>query len=100
MHQIYDANTTPQRLGQMKNLSMQDTSRSEFHKDLKAGTLPQWMFITPNMTSDGHDTSVTQAGTWLKSFLEPLINDKQSSFWDKTLVLITFDENHTCKLTC
>lgn len=92
---IYDANTNPQRLSQLKNLSMQDTSRSEFHKDLAAGTLPQWMFITPNMTSDGHDTSVTTAGVWLKAFLEPLVNDKKSSFWDNTLVLITFDENHT-----
>jgi acid phosphatase len=35
-----------------------------FTTDLNAGTLPQWMFITPNMTSDGHDTTVTVAGTW------------------------------------
>jgi hypothetical protein len=46
-------------------------------------------------TSDGHDTSVTVAGQWCRDFLEPLINDKKSSFWDRTLVLITFDETET-----
>lgn len=51
------------------------------------------MFITPNMTSDGHDTSVTVAGTWLRTFLEPLLTDK--NFMQNTLVLITFDENET-----
>jgi acid phosphatase len=45
------------------------------------------------MTSDGHDTSVTVAGVWLKSFLAPLLEDK--NFIDNTLVLITFDENET-----
>jgi acid phosphatase len=64
-----------------------------FFEDLKNDKLPQWMFVTPNMTSDGHDTSVTTAGVWLKTFLEPLMNDKK--FMDNTLVMITFDENET-----
>lgn len=51
------------------------------------------MFITPNMTSDGHDTDVSVAGKWTRSFLEPLLNDKR--FMQNTLVLITFDENET-----
>jgi len=51
------------------------------------------MFITPNMTSDGHDTSVTVAGAWLRNFLEPLLTNK--NFLKNTLVLITFDENET-----
>ncbi|KAJ2972701.1 hypothetical protein NQ176_g7008 [Zarea fungicola] len=81
------------RLAQIKNLSMIDTSRSEFHKDLKANKLPQWMFITPNMTSDGHDTSITVAGAWCRTFLEPLLTDK--NFMQNTLVVLTFDENET-----
>lgn len=51
------------------------------------------MFITPNMTSDGHDTSVTVAGTWTRTFLEPLLSDPR--FMNNTLVLVTFDENET-----
>ena len=45
------------------------------------------------MTSDGHDTSVTVAGEWLKTFLTPLLNDP--NFMQNTLVLLTFDENET-----
>jgi Phosphoesterase family len=51
------------------------------------------MFVAPNMTSDGHDTSVTVVGAWLKGFLTPLLTDKR--FMDNTLVLITFYENET-----
>ncbi|KAL6868601.1 acid phosphatase-like protein [Trichoderma novae-zelandiae] len=80
-----------QRLSQDKNLSMIDTSRSMFHKDLEANKLPQWMFITPNMTSDGHDTNVAVAGKWCRAFLEPLLDNK--NFMQNTLVLVTWDEN-------
>ncbi|WYZ41241.1 hypothetical protein EsH8_V_000136 [Colletotrichum jinshuiense] len=82
-----------QRLSQIKNISITNKEASMFHKDLKANKLPQWMFITPNMTSDGHDTSVTVAGTWTRNFLEPLLEDK--NFMNNTLVLVTFDENET-----
>jgi hypothetical protein len=68
-----------------------------FFKDLKDNKLPQWMFITPNMTSDAHDTSVTVAGEWLRNFLGPLLDDK--NFMQNTMVLITFDENGTVTRT-
>jgi acid phosphatase len=77
---------SPQRAAQIKNTTL-------FYEDLKANKLPQWLFITPNMTSDGHDTSVTVAGEWLKGFLTPLLEDK--NFLDNTLVLLTFDENES-----
>jgi acid phosphatase len=84
---LYDSVANdPDRLACIKNLTM-------FQKDLKEDKLPQWMFITPNMTSDGHDTSVTTAGTWVRTFLDPLLNNE--NFMKNTLVLITFDENHT-----
>lgn len=76
----------PSRLQKIKNTTL-------FHADLTSNHLPQWLFITPNMTSDGHDTSVTTAGTWLRSFLEPLLSN--SHFMNETLVLITFDESET-----
>lgn len=60
-----------------------------FYEDLKNNNLPQWMFITPNMTDDGHDTSVTVAGAWTRNFLGPLLSDK--NFMQNTLVLITFE---------
>jgi hypothetical protein len=55
------------------------------------------MFITPNMTDDGHDTSVTVAGQFTRRFLTPLMTNKY--FMDRTLILVTFDENHTYQRT-
>jgi acid phosphatase len=44
---LYDSVAQKQdRLARTKPLSL-------FNQDLKANALPQWMFITPNMTSDG-----------------------------------------------
>ncbi|KAJ2981935.1 hypothetical protein NQ176_g1718 [Zarea fungicola] len=83
----------PSRLAQVKNMSLTDTSRSEFHKDLTADKLPQWMFITPNMTSDGHDTDVRTSGKWCRYFLEPLLKDPR--FTKNTLILLTWDETDT-----
>lgn len=73
-------------LAKIKNYTM-------FYEDLNANTLPQWMFITPNMTNDGHGTSVTTAGAWSKSFLKPLLSN--SNFMNNTLVLLTFDETES-----
>lgn len=83
---LYDVNTSPRRLSYQKNLT-------EFYTDLAKKDLPQWIFITPNMTSDGHDTSVTTAGAWMRNFLEPLMSN--SYFMDNTLILVTFDETET-----
>ncbi|CAJ2510287.1 Uu.00g061870.m01.CDS01 [Anthostomella pinea] len=83
----YDSNAgVVDRLAVMKNLTL-------FYDDLESETLPQWMFITPNMTSDGHDTDVTVAGTWTRNFLDPLLDDAR--FMQNTLVLVTFDENES-----
>lgn len=49
------------------------------------------MFITPNMTDDGHDSSVTVAGAFCRRFLEPLMSNQY--FMERTLILLTFDEN-------
>ncbi|KAK9422995.1 hypothetical protein SUNI508_04662 [Seiridium unicorne] len=84
---IYNANAAEtDRLSLIKNLTL-------FYEDLENDTLPQWMFITPNMTSDGHDTDVSVAGTWTRNFLEPLLDDDR--FMKNTLVLVTFDENES-----
>ncbi|KAH7079017.1 phosphoesterase family-domain-containing protein [Paraphoma chrysanthemicola] len=79
---LYDSVAQKQdRLARIKNLTL-------YNEELKSNTLPQWMFITPNMTSD-----VTVAGSWTRKFLEPLLGNK--NFMNNTLVLVTFDENHS-----
>lgn len=56
----YDSvSSVDDRLAKTKNFTM-------FDSDLKNNKLPQWMFITPNMTNDGHDSSIVShlyAGT-------------------------------------
>ncbi|KAF3173941.1 hypothetical protein EYR41_004366 [Orbilia oligospora] len=76
----------PDRRACIKNFTL-------FYEDLKSNKLPQWLFITPDQQNNGHDTSVTYAGKWLRGFLEPLLDDP--NFINNTLVLVTFDENDT-----
>jgi hypothetical protein len=67
---------------------------NDLTNDLVNGTLPQWLFITPNMVNDGHDTTIDFVSDWLSYFLVPLLNDTRFNT-EKTLVLLTFDENET-----
>ncbi|KAJ5217128.1 phosphoesterase-domain-containing protein [Penicillium chermesinum] len=80
----FTANDTALRL--LKNFT-------SFYDDLHNKELPQWAFITPNMTNDAHDTNITFGSTWLRGFVEGLMNN--TYFWDNTLLLLTFDETET-----
>ncbi|KAJ3008544.1 hypothetical protein HKX48_008478 [Thoreauomyces humboldtii] len=66
---------------------------TELQKDIKAGTVPQYTFYTPNMDHDGHDTDLKTASAWARSFFEPLLNDK--GFMANTLIVITWDESES-----
>jgi acid phosphatase len=78
---IYESiSNNASRLSQIKNFT-------SFTSDLNAQTLPQWSFVTPNMTNDGHDTTVTFAANWARTWLTPLLNN--SYFMNNTLVVLT-----------
>lgn len=97
------------RLAKSKNLTM-------FYDELANGTLPQWIWVTPNMSqslfvvppflystvrtdatsqnrpaSDGHDSSLTVAGQWARDFLDPLLANDDFNI-NKTLIVLTWDE--------
>jgi len=59
-------------------------------KDSKYKPLPAYMFYSPNMDDDGHDTNLGTASTWLKNFLE---NWFPSDSRAGTLLIVTFDES-------
>jgi Phosphoesterase family len=61
-------------------------------KDPKYKTLPAYMFYSPNMDDDGHDTNLGTASTWLKNFLE---NWFPPDARKGTLVVVTFDEGES-----
>ncbi|KAJ7729405.1 phosphoesterase family-domain-containing protein [Mycena maculata] len=67
---------------------------NDFANDVVNGTLPQWIFVTPNMVNDAHDTTIDFAASFLEYWLLPLLTDPRVNGED-TLILLTFDENHT-----
>jgi hypothetical protein len=95
--------SVPARTARVRNFN-------DFAVDLNASTLPQWLFVTPNIVSiacnvrafwtylssrmqvnDGHDTTIDFAADWLTYWLDPLLSDTR--FNDgRTLILVTFDE--------
>ncbi|KAK1988481.1 phosphoesterase [Colletotrichum cereale] len=73
------------RLAKLKNLTL-------FYQDLNKNLLPQWLFVTPNLYNNGHDTNISVSCNWTRSFVEPLL--KNPNFNDgKTLVYITWQAN-------
>lgn len=67
---------------------------NDFAVDVGNNSLSQWIFITPNLRNDAHDTSVGYTASWLTYWLLPLLNDPNFNT-NKTLILLTFDENET-----
>ena len=69
---------------------------NDFAADINANALPQWMFVTPNLVNDAHDTTIDYASSWLDYWLVPLLADptfNSGSGTDGTLIVLTFDEN-------
>lgn len=62
----------------------------QLKQDIVTNSVPQYVFYTPNMFNDGHDTSIEFADNWLQSFLEPLLANPAFA---NTVFLITHDEN-------
>ncbi|KIJ60114.1 hypothetical protein HYDPIDRAFT_32536 [Hydnomerulius pinastri MD-312] len=64
---------------------------NDFAVDVGNNSLSQWIFVTPNLRDDGHDTTVAYAAQWLNYWLPSLLNDTNFNN-DRTLILLTFDE--------
>jgi hypothetical protein len=65
------------------------SAKNSFVQDANKG-LVAYSFYSPNMVHDGHDTSVTVAGAWVKKFLDESFPEKLRK---GTLVVVTFDES-------
>src|ERR1700674_68943 len=62
----------------------------QFMRDARAGKLPNYSFYTPNMFTDGHDTSLGASSNWLKGFIGSL--ESTLAMHQRTLLVITWDE--------
>ncbi|KAJ6454370.1 phosphoesterase family-domain-containing protein [Mycena sanguinolenta] len=67
---------------------------NDFANDVVHGILPQWVFVTPNMVNDAHDTTIDFAASFLEYWLLPLLSDPRVNDGE-TLILLTFDETET-----
>jgi hypothetical protein len=75
--------------------------QNAFAEAVRAGTLPEYSFYTPNMDNDAHDTSLGYASAWLKSFLshggyaprDATDAAEVRGFPNGTLIVVTFDES-------
>ncbi|KAJ8657330.1 hypothetical protein O0I10_006883 [Lichtheimia ornata] len=63
----------------------------QLDKDIKDDKVPQYVYYTPNLKNDAHDTDMDYGAKWLKKFLEPRI--KKSAFSKNTMFVVTFDED-------
>ncbi len=70
----------------MNLLSFQD-----FERALAAKAVPQFVFMSPNMMNDGHNTTLEYAMDWSNKFLKPIL--AENTFDDRTLIQLTYDES-------
>ena len=71
---------------------------TDLSTDIQAGTLPNYIFITPNLCNDAHDCSLKVADAWLSNLLDTLLPALDAD-GQPYLVVLTFDEgqgNHSC----
>ena len=66
--------------------------------DMQTGTLPNFIFITPNMCNIGHDCSLDIADKWLENLYNELVPALDAT-GQTYLIVLTFDEgkgNQSC----
>lgn len=68
-------------------------SFNAFQRALAAKKVPQFVFMSPNMMNDGHNSTLDFATQWSHQFLQPLLADK--AFDERTLIALTYDESET-----
>ncbi|KAF8557382.1 hypothetical protein OG21DRAFT_1520464 [Imleria badia] len=82
---VYDS------VGQNTTRAQRIRNFNDFAVDVGNNTLSQWIFVTPNLRNDAHDTTVGYTASWLEYWLVPLLQDPNFNT-DRTMILVTFDE--------
>jgi phospholipase C len=70
---------------------------NELSVDMQNGTLPNFIFITPNICNSAHDCDLKTADTWLGPWVEQL--QAYPGMRENGLIILTWDEgqgNHGC----
>lgn len=62
-----------------------------FANDIRAGTLPTFAFVTPNLNNDMHDGTIPQGDNWLQTYIKLLTAGPNYKAGD-TAIFIMWDE--------
>jgi phosphatidylinositol-3-phosphatase len=66
---------------------------TQFAADLQSNSLPDFVWITPNMCNDMHDCSIATGDAWVQTWVAQIL---ASPAWQNNgLLVITFDEGST-----
>ncbi|KAM7204772.1 putative acid phosphatase [Rhypophila sp. PSN 637] len=68
-------------------------SLADFKRALEQRVVPQFVFISPNMMNDGHNTTLDHATNWSRELMKLILLPE--AFDEPTLVMLTFDESET-----
>ncbi|HLF74277.1 MAG TPA: alkaline phosphatase family protein [Anaerolineales bacterium] len=71
---------------------------TELQTDIEAGSLPNFIFITPNLCNDAHDCPLDVADAWLTELLGRLV-PALDAISESYLIVMLFEEgqgNHSC----
>lgn len=71
---------------------------TDLNADILGESLPNFMFISPNLCNDAHDCSLDVADNWLKNLLATLVPALDTT-GQPYLIVLTFDEGNK-KLSC
>jgi acid phosphatase len=63
---------------------------TQFAADARANTLPDFVWITPDMCNDTHDCPLSAGDTWLKTWVPAILDTP--AWQDNGVLFITFDE--------
>ena len=61
-------------------------------RDLAAGTLPTFAFVTPNLCNDTHDCPVRTGDRWLEQWVPPLLASSSYTA-GRTAIFVVWDED-------
>jgi hypothetical protein len=66
---------------------------SQLGSDLAGGSVPNYVWITPNMCNDMHDCSIATGDSWLSQHVPAILNS--TAFRNGGVLFITWDEGST-----
>jgi len=61
----------------------------DLDNDIMKNSFPQYMYFTPDINNDAHDTDIMFAGEWLSLFLDK----RYKSLPPRIVIVVTWDED-------